>query len=391
MKGRPVLPLLALTAALLVAGVLGVLDLWQEYRAPRLPKLGPGFAHRVPRVSVLVPARNEAARIGPLLEGLARQRYPALDVVVLDDHSTDGTGALARGYAGRVAGLRVLEGAALPEGWAGKCWACQQAADKSRGDWLLFLDADVAPLPGLVERLVAHAEKRKLDLLSLMPRLVVGSLAERLVLPAFMSLLYALYPLTRVSNPRSRLAFANGQVMLVRRSVYQALGGHTSVKDSLLEDTHLGQKVKRAGYALEVARGYDAIDIRMYTDWRSVAEGLGKNAVAGFRSGGARSGLVGVRQAWVAFVPLLAPLLWPTLAAAHAPSWLALPGLAGAAVAVASWCHLARRRYLLSPAWGLLFPVGLAVYFGLAGRALWRLTRGHGVTWKGRRLGAAPP
>jgi hypothetical protein len=221
-----------------------------------------------------------------------------------------------------------------------------------------------------------------------MPFQQLGSPAERLILPAFFALLYGLYPLDQVSNPRSPIAFANGQCLLIRRDAYVAVGGHQAVRASILEDTELGRIVKAAGYRLEAATAPDLIAARMYAGWASLAEGLGKNAVAGYRSGGARSGWVAVRLALAAFLPgyLLLAGAWLALSrpGAFIGTLLLLHGALLAALALACWGWLARRRYRLAPWWGALFPLGLAIYFGLAAYALLRLRSGRGVVWRGR-------
>jgi glycosyltransferase involved in cell wall biosynthesis len=385
--GFLVLPISLL--CLLAAGCY-MQDLARERMAPVLrPAASPALTR--PLISVLIPARDEAGRIGACLEGLARQSYRCFELIVVDDHSTDGTAELVRGFAGLLPRLDVLPGAPLPSGWAGKCWACWQAAGRARGEWLLFLDADVIPAADLLAALAARVAAQPPDLLTLMPLLRLGSLAERVVLPAFFALLASLYPLDRVADPRSPIAFANGPCLMIRRAVYDAVGGHRAVRDSILEDADLGQRVKAAGYRLFAAAAPDLIAVRMYTGWASLAEGLSKNAVAGYRSGGGRSGLVGLRQALVAFTP------WYLLAAGAVLA-LVRPGavfggvvLAHGAglllVALACWGWLYARRYRLAPGWGALFPLGTAIYFGLAAWGLLRLRTGRGVVWKGRRFG----
>jgi chlorobactene glucosyltransferase len=377
---------LPLSALCLLAAGLCLHDLLREHMAPLLrPGTGPAVR---PLISVLIPARDEAERIDACLEGLARQSYQNFELVVADDHSTDATAAIVRGYAAWLPSLELLPAAPLPAGWAGKCWACWQAARGARGEWLLFLDADVIPKPDLLAALIARAEGRSLDLLTLMPLQRLGSLAERVVMPAFFALLYSLYPLAQVSDPRSPIAFANGQCLLIRRQVYAAIGGHQAVRASILEDTELGRCLKAAGYRLEAAAAPDLIEARMYAGWHSLAEGLGKNAVAGYRSGGARSAWVGLRLALVAFLPLYLLLAGALLLVARpsAPIGvvLFLHGALLAAVGLACWGETARQRYRIAPWWGALFPLGLAIYFWLAARALLRLRTGRGVTWKGR-------
>lgn len=343
-------------------------------------------ADPAPLVSVLIPARDEAARIGPCLAGLAEQTTCPTELIVVDDHSTDSTRAVVASYADRLPMLHILTSAPLPMGWAGKCWACWQAATHAQGDWLLFLDADIIPHPNLLAALLAHAERQKLDLLTLMPLLRLGSPIERMVLPAFMNLLYGLYPLKRVNNPRSPIAFANGQCLLIRRSAYIALDGHRAVRHSVLEDTDLGQLAKANAYRLAALAAPDLIDVRMYTNWAELSEGLTKNAVAGYRSGGLRSAWVGAEHAVIALLPWWLMGAYGVWAMAwHDPPNVLITWGAGLALGHAicsAW--VVQRRYRIAGGWGILTPLGLAIYFGLAGRAFLRLRSGRGVVWKGR-------
>lgn len=382
--------LLSAGALLTLLVTLGCLqDVLQVQREPRLG-LPVGPARGGPLISVLIPARNEEARIGACLEGLACQSYRHFEVIVVDDHSHDGTTQVVRSYADRMPLLKLIDSGTLPPEWAGKCWACWQAAGVAEGPWLLFLDADVVPDPGLLEALASSIVRHQVDVLSLMPLLRLGSLAERIVLPAFMSLLYGLYPLRRVNDPRSSLAFANGQCLLVRRAAYNALDGHRAVRSSILEDTHFGQLAKSAGWRLEVLGAPDLVSVRMYTNWSEVAEGLSKNAVAGFRSGGWRSAWIGFRQlaitCWPWYLIVAGAALLAPQASRMFGSILLLTGLVLAMMVAGVWAWTMQMRYRLPMRWGLLYPLGLAIYYGLAAIALLRLRFGQGVRWKGRTL-----
>jgi chlorobactene glucosyltransferase len=390
----------ALTILLALAGAWHARELRRVLRAP---VLAPDAAvpDDGPLVSVIIPARDEAARIGACLAGLAAQRYRRFEVLVLDDHSSDGTAGVARSFAPRLPALRVFASRPLPTGWAGKCWACWQAAREAQGDLLLFLDADVAPGPELLAAITTHVclprrhedTKRDglphepLDVLTLVPLVELGSTAERLVLPAFVGMVAAIYPFEQVNDPRSPVAFAIGQCLVFRRAAYEQVGGHAAVRASVLEDMDLARLAKNAGLRLEVRHAPDLLAVRMYTGWRDLAEGLRKNAVAGFASGGRRAGRVGAQLCLMAVLPLDLVLAgaWLTLAQeSSAGVWLVLAGLALFPFGAACWGLAIRHRHRVSALWGLGAPLGIALYFGLATSALLRLRRGRGVTWKGR-------
>lgn len=381
--------LLPMTLLCLLIAYLCLADLARERLAPRL-RAPTATVQYGPHISVLIPARNEAAGIGQTLAGLAAQTYPAFDVLVVDDDSSDGTAEVARRFGGSLSALDVLAGMPLPAGWAGKCWACWQASERSRGEWLLFLDADVVPQPGLLAALLERATAVGADLVTLMPLVRLGSWPEKLALPAFGSILYGLYPPALVSNPASGVGFANGQCIFVRRAAYEAAGGHRAVRHSVLEDVELGRSVRAAGYRLHAALAPDLLEVRMYTGWSSVVEGLGKNAIAGYRSGGRRSAWVGARQALIGFAPPALTLAAVALGVLQGWSPLAVAllvhGVAVWLLAAALYGWLMHRRYRIGVAWGMGYPLGLAIYYGLALRSYLLVAGGRGVAWKGRTL-----
>jgi glycosyltransferase involved in cell wall biosynthesis len=381
---RSVLPLVGAFAALLIGWHL--IDLRRALREPTL--LPAPHAGSTPLVTVIIPARNEAVRIGACLACLAQQSYRNFELIIVDDSSTDGTGDIVRQYAAALPRLQLIAGAPLPEGWVGKCWAIWQAAEHARGEWLLFLDADVVPSPQFLTTLVARSTSA--DLLSLVPLLHVETLAERVVLPAFAGLLSAIYRFERVNDPRSREAFAIGQCLFVRRAAYAAVGGHAAVRGNVLEDMELAARLKHAHYRCMALAAPDLLTVRMYDGWGSLSEGLQKNAIAGLRHGGARARRTSIRLMLMALLPWYAIVAGALLlvSAHNAPIAQAFIGAGLALLSVGALCQgiLIQRRHRISPAWGFLFPVGLVIYFGLAFTAFVRLRRGRGVRWKGRIL-----
>lgn len=379
-----------LLAALVLLTLLMLGSIAYDLRsAARVPLLQPTpvDSSTLPTVTVIIPARNEAQRIGRCLAGLVDQGLSQLDVLVLDDHSSDGTADVVRSFTDRLPNIRVVPGAPLPSGWAGKCWACWQAAQASAGEWLLFIDADTAPQPGFVQTLLPYATAQQLDLLTLLPLLELHSFWERTLMPPFIGLIQATFPIDRVNDPRSPLALANGQCILVRRAVYFAVDGHRAVRNSVLEDVRLAQTIKALGYGIRAVAGPGLMRVRMYTNLREVAEGLHKNAFAGMRASGSwRTALGGARQMLLAFAPLtlIAAGLLLLLLGRVEGNLVFWFGLGLFACTLFYWGYVVARLNGLNPVWAILYPFGTLCYFGLAAFAVVNVVRGQGVTWKGR-------
>ncbi len=228
-------------------------------------------------MSIVIPARDEAARLGPCLEGL---RGVAAEVLVVDDRSSDGTADLARAH-----GARVVEGSELPGGWIGKSWALQQGLEAAGGDWVIFLDADTRPRPGLVAALVEAAGPY--DLLSAAPRFVCESAAERLLHPAMAATLpYRVGPLDVEGwQPRPQRALANGQCMVVRREPFAAGGGWGRVRGNLSEDIALARALRADGALIGFADAADLLEVRMYASARETWTGWGRSLMGSGATG----------------------------------------------------------------------------------------------------------
>ncbi len=344
-----------------------------------------------PRLSVLVPARNEEQVVGSCLASLVGQDYPDFEVILLDDGSTDATKAIALGLGfGESGRLRVVSGKPLPAGWTGKGWACHQLAGEACGDWLLFTDADTVHAPGGLRLAVAFALREQAALCSCWPRQITGSFAEKLVIPLVFLLILGFLPqfalewLGRAPAlarrlPRAwlrSLGAANGQFLLVRRDCYAAIGGHESVRNHLVEDVALGRAVaSRLGDGLRLVNcdGSGIVTCRMYWSAAEVWEGFTKNLRQAFEGSSAAF----VFSLFVQVVGFLLPFVtvwlggwWTGLSLAQIAVIYLLRGILAARFGT-SWLSV------------VLHPLGHAFAIAIALNSARRWATGH-VSWKGR-------
>jgi chlorobactene glucosyltransferase len=380
---------LSLAALAWLVIVLIVRD-WQ--RARRLPALqhSPMLASR-PFVSIVIPARNEAANIARCLDGALSQRYAPYEVIVVDDGSTDATPRILHDYATRFSDkLTVVTGRPLPRGWVGKCNACLHGAQHARGDWLLFLDADTAPQPNLIAALLALAQQRGLDLVSVLPFNELRTWSEQLVLPVFYQFALTAFPLQRnlSADPPASNVLANGQCLLVRADAYWSLGGHEVVKDKVLEDIEFAQAMRRAGYRIGLATAFDHLRVRMYHNLAEVVQGLGKHAAAGRRASGWRAFWAVLRMSLTLLAPWLLSIAAINHVAAQPLAWhsgLALVVTGGAlGVTLGFWAQRYRQWYALPRRMGVLAALGWLIYLFIVVRGTLQVLFRRGVTWKER-------
>lgn len=329
-------------------------------------------------VTAYLPARDEVEVIEATVQALLGE--PALQrVVVVDDGSTDGTDRVLATLADPR--LVVLAGAGPGPGECGKPAALRAAVNAlpPTTDWLLFVDADVILSAGAVAALVAHAEDTGAELLSLYPQLLHGSFIESLVMPTIGALVLRRYPPALVGDPRSPVAFANGQVILIRRELYLRIGGHQAVVQEILEDVRLAELSKAAGGRLGLIDGRALARTRMYAGWSELLEGWGKNLHL----------LLG-RQTWRS---LLWMITLPLLSAAPLVVGLWVGGVwgfLGWGLVVLMQADL-RRLAGASPLYAPLAPLGASLAAVVVGRSLWLHARRRPVPWKGRRYSAGDP
>ena len=347
----------------------------------RLPRASAAPAAAGPAlVSVLVPARNEERGVGACLASLTAQTYPHLEIVAIDDGSTDRTPAILAAAAQRDPRVRALRVDGPPPGWTGKSFALASGVAIARGGWLCFTDADTVHAPESIARAVGFAEAHGLGLLSLTSRQLTGSLWERVVQPVVFGLLDQWFPLGRVNDPTSPLAAANGIFILAARDVYERVGGHRAVRGEVLEDVGLARNVKAAGARIAFVDGADLVAARMYTSLAAIRGGWTKNL---YRLRGRQP-----LSALLSLVELGVTLVWPAVGVVLAA--LAGPpgsgGLAGLGLLVVLGAEVPfRARRGDDPRWSPTAPLGAALVAVFLLESAVRDWLRLGVRWKDRR------
>lgn len=371
--------------AAVVLGVwLGVLVLFWLALWAGVPGWGAGFAlERVAAapeqgaVRVCVPARDEAANIAACVGALRRWAHPGLEIVVVDDRSSDGTGALAREAAAGDPRVEVRAGTEPPPGWSGKAWACARAAEGAEARWLVFVDADVVVDPALLDALLAVAGGERRALVSVFGSWALEGFWERAAIPAIGWFIRGSVDLARANDPAGDVAFANGQCILVDAEAYAALGGHAAVRGDVLDDVRLAEAFRRAGHALALRVAPWGFRVRLYRSLGEIYRGYAKNLYEGM----GRRPAVGLGA--VAFVLLTT---FSPVAVLALGLGAGRPALAGGALLVlalqVAFRWRVERRDGRSGAMAWAHLLGNAVLVA----ALVRSVAGPRVAWKGRRF-----
>jgi len=268
--------ILLLFIILALLGVVLMITLFNALTAPMLKKAPP--YQTAPRVSVLVPARNEEKNIGACLEGLLKQDYANLEILVLDDNSADNTAAIVRQFSSRDQRVKFIAGKPLPAGWLGKNWACHQLSECATGEIFIFTDADNRCAPPAVSHTLGWMQKLQLGMLSAFCHQITETLPEKLAVPVVNMFVYSYLPLwlTYYSNDAS-VAAANGQWLAFSREAYARIGGHRAVQNHVVEDVALSRLAKRCGEKILAVSARDEVFSRMYHSGREVWEGYSKN------------------------------------------------------------------------------------------------------------------
>lgn len=377
-----------LSTAFFIGGMFIIYWLHNQYHLDIIVEPTPPPS-QAPLISVCIPARNEERNIRACVEVMLAQDYPDLEVIVLDDRSTDATPSILADIASRDPRLRPISGSDLPEGWAGKPHALYQASKAARGEWLCFVDADTFVTGEALSACYAKAIETNADMFTIMTFQITGTFWEKVVMPLVMTALSVGFSPRKVNDPKRKDAIANGQFIMIKRSVYDAIGGHESVKDQIVEDKAISEQVKWNGYRLVVADGYAVARTRMYTSLPEMWEGWTKNIYLGLRDQPSLL-VLGVFGAFLLLIATLFLPIWPLLGLLwylQGGGWLAATVIAKSLIL---WVFLIYVRARVAEAmdisawYAFTTPLGAAVFAAMMLTSTWKVLSGKGVTWKGR-------
>jgi cellulose synthase/poly-beta-1,6-N-acetylglucosamine synthase-like glycosyltransferase len=346
----------------------------------------------LPSVSVIIPAYNEDINIRDCVESVLRSKLPnpeQLRVWIADDESTDRTAAIACELSAADERVQVISVPPRPthEIWLGKNWACTQAAAQAQSEYLLFIDADVRLDADAIAAALADAKSHRADLLSAMPQVICGCLAEWLAQPIIFRLLIAGFDPEAVNDPNQQKAFAAGPFMLFWRQSYEEIGGHRGVANDLVEDVALARRIKAAGLNMRLVIGFDFVQVRMYRTFAALWEGWTKN----FHMGARRKVSSTLMVPLIAFFSLTVPWLILVVSVTSLLCgflWQGLPLTIVLGLLGWEWGLWRQQAQLLQQPvryWGLSWLGGLLVS-AIAIGSIIKTETGWGWTWRGRSL-----
>ena len=389
---------LALTVAnaVLAAIMAGVLGVWVYFLAymiksfkesPKLEEFDKASANRFPKVSVILPARNEERYIARCLDSLLAQDYQNFEIVAINDSSTDRTGEIMQEYAKRDSRVVYVSAPPKPEGWAGKNWACHEGYLRAKGELLLFTDADTEHSQSTMSLAVGHMVSQNLDALTAVPKLLCNDFWTKITLPGLATFLHTRFSPLRVNDPKTKTGYFFGSFFVITKGTYEAVGTHGGVRQELVEDGALGGKVKEGKFRLKMVRGEHRIEAVWARDLPTLWHGLRRLMIPIYYQNKAGA----YQMAIAVFFILLAPfaLLPYTLSAAgfagnaSHPILLAIQ-LATIAVIVATTAVQCRLGVFESAAYALACPLsGAIITFGFFSAIVDAGKKGA-VSWRDR-------
>jgi glycosyltransferase involved in cell wall biosynthesis len=384
--------------AAILAGIFGVWAYFLAYmsrsfrHAPRLDSFDrkAGVGH--PKVSVILPARNEEKYVARCLDTLLAQDYPNFEVIAINDGSTDRTGEIIELYAKKDRRVVPVSTPPKPEGWAGKNWACVQGYGVATGDYLFFTDADTEHSPTAISLAVGHMLAEGLDALTAIPRLLCKDLWTRITLPGLSTFLHTRFSPLRVNDPSKKTGYFFGSFFVITRKTYEAVGTHVAVKEELVEDGALGARVKEAGHRMKMVRGERYIDAVWARDLSTLWHGLRRLVIPLYHQDRRGAHLIAAAVFFILFAPFLflgysLPVVVIADGPLSAPTAIALIAVQALTISALLLTTAVQSRFgvFQSPAYALGAPVGGAlICFGFIS-AIVDARKKDAVSWRDRR------
>jgi chlorobactene glucosyltransferase len=379
--------LLFIAASYLVFTIFVFTRNWFEFRSLKDQFLINKSKEKSPLVSICIPARNEESVIDRCITSALKQSYPNFEILVLDDNSTDQTPEILEKFSNIIHNVHTISGKEKPSDWLGKPWACHQLSKRAKGEIIIFIDADVWLEENAIYKAVNALQRS--DVITVWPKQQVVTFWEKLIIPMIYYGLYTLLPAKYVEqNPKwipkrfqqkfaPAFAAACGQFIGFNRQAYEAIGGHTSVKQEIVEDVELSRQIKKAGLSIIMYDGVETVNCRMYQNHHELFEGLRKNFFVGF----GRNLSLFLFMAIMQFLVFIMPFYVLSFGSQQEKMYACL--LIGIFL-IQRW--LLDLRFKWNPLMSLLQPVTIVWYEVLGIRCLWDHYTGQKASWKGREV-----
>jgi glycosyltransferase involved in cell wall biosynthesis len=382
-----------LVIAAIMAGILGVWIYFLSYMAksfrlaPRLESFDRAGTTRFPKVSVILPARNEERYIARCLDSLLAQDYSNFEIIAINDSSVDRTGEIIKEYARRDSRILYVNAPAKPEGWAGKNWACHQGYLRASGEVLLFTDADTEHSPSAMSLAVGQLVSQNLDALTAVPRLICNDFWTKITLPALATFLHTRFSPLRVNDPNTKTGYFFGSFFAITKSTYEAVGTHEGVKEELVEDGALGRKVKEGRFKLRMVRGESQIEAVWARDLPTLWHGLRRLMISIYYQNRSGAYMMAAAVFFILFAPFAFLPYLPFATFADNISFQILLGLQLATIAlmIATTAIQCRLGVFENPAYALASPLsGALISFGFLS-AIADAKKKGAVSWRDRQ------
>ncbi|MDP8941412.1 MAG: glycosyltransferase [Thermoproteota archaeon] len=259
----------------------------------------------IPKVSIILPARNEEKYIARCLDSLLKQDYPNFEIIAINDSSTDRTEVIMQHYAARDPRILVVNAKSKPVGWVGKNWACYQGYLRATGNLLLFTDADTVHLPSTMSLSVKHLIFENLDALTAIPKLLCKDFWTKITLPMLSTFLYSRFSALRVNDPKTKIGYFFGSFFIISRRTYEKVGTHKAVRHEIIEDGALGGKVKEEKFMMKMVRGDNYIEAIWARDFHTLWHGLRRLMIPLYNQKRKRASLMAIAIFFLLFEPFL--------------------------------------------------------------------------------------